>query len=134
MRAYPSFDISKGSVYNLLDPVVQLFVMSLIKGVHIWCLHLGTPCTVWSQARHNIRNTLKARKREREGVALALFTAQTIRCCISNRVYFTLENPASSRLWGFGPIKDLFKCENIFFVTWDMCAFKMPHKKSTSLF
>ena len=32
LRAYPSFDISKGSVYNLLDPVVQLFVMSLIWG------------------------------------------------------------------------------------------------------
>lgn len=63
--------------YNLLNPGVQKFVLSLVSAGLVWWVHLGTPCTAWSKARHNIRNMQKAR----EAVG-TLFTCRIIRECL----------------------------------------------------
>ena len=57
-RVFPDFEIAKDDMYDLLNPYVQQFVISLIVGRHVWYVHLGTPCTVWSRARHIISGTL----------------------------------------------------------------------------
>ena len=51
LRVLPPFEVSNGSQFNLLDEGVQLVVLGLIKGRHVWWIHLGTPCTAWSRAR-----------------------------------------------------------------------------------
>eukprot|EP00435_Cladocopium_sp_Y103_P061503 s490_g23.t1 len=132
-RTLPAFDVSKGKHFNLLNKGVQEVIIGLIRGRHVWCVHLGTPCTAWSRARHGIVNFKKARKKEHFAVATALFSVRVIRECIKHGVRFTLENPTSSRLWQFKPIEDLFTRRDICFFTFDHCRFGMSYRKRTSL-
>ena len=53
VRVLPDFEVGKGEVFNLLRPSTQEWVLSQIRSGRLWCVHLGTPCTVWSRARHN---------------------------------------------------------------------------------
>ena len=132
LKSWPPFDIAAGSVYNLLNPGVQKFVLSLVSAGLVWWVHLGTPCTAWSKARHNIRNMQKACAKEREAVG-TLFTCRIIRECLKRGIVFTLENPRSSRLWEFAPIVDLLRDPRIHLFSFDMCQYGEPHKKSTSI-
>eukprot|EP00959_Pyramimonas_sp_CCMP1952_P011290 236813-Pyramimonas_sp.AAC.1 len=70
-------------------------------------MHLGAPCAAWSIARRGVVNLAKAHAKEAVAVELALFTAEV--CTLASRcgVLWSLENPASSGLWEFGPIVDL---------------------------
>ena len=133
VRVLPDFEVGKGKVFNLLRPATQKWVLSQIRSGRLWCVHIGAPCTVWSRARHNIKNLFKARKKEAVGVALALFTVEVIRECLASQVHFSLENPQTSRLWEFGPVRDLFRDKRICFFTFHMCGWGMPFKKPTSI-
>ena len=132
-RTLPAFDVAKGQHYNLLGGGVQEVVLGLIRGGHVWYIHLGTPCTAWSRARHGLVNHKRARQKERFAVGTALFTVKVIRECIKHNVKFTLENPSSSRLWQFKPIEDLFQNKSICFFTFDHCRFGMPFRKRTAI-
>ncbi len=133
MLTMPPFDILNGDIYNLLDPGVQDFIMGLLISGNVWWVHLGTPCTVWSRARHNIKNLKRARQKERQGVAFALFTCRVIRECLKRNIAFTLENPKSSRLWQFSPLAELMKDRRVGLLEWDMCQFGENYKKSTCM-
>ena len=133
LRTLPPFEVANGRQYNLLNKDIQNLILGLIRGGHVWLVHLGTPCTVWSRARHGIRNIFKSRLKEQYGVACALFTCRVIKECLKRGVIFTLENPTSSRLWQFKPIEDLFRYRQICFITFDLCCFGKPYKKSTSI-
>ena len=39
MKAWPSFKVSRGKEYDLLDPKVQSFVLSLVKSGAVWWVH-----------------------------------------------------------------------------------------------
>ena len=132
-RVLPDLEISKGQEFDLLNPHVQQVITSWMKQGRIWMIHLGTPCTVWSRARHNLKNWQKARDKEAKGVACAIFTAVVIRLALALGIKFTLENPQSSRLWKFGPIAQIFSDRRVYFYTFHMCAFGAPHKKGTSV-
>ena len=133
LLAMPPFDILNGDIYNLLDPGVQDFIMGLLISGNIWWVHLGTPCTVWSRARHNIKSLKRARQKERQGVAFALFTCRVIRECLKRNIAFTLENPKSSRLWQFSPLAELMKDRRVGLLEWDMCQYGENYKKSTCM-
>ena len=132
-RVLPDFEVSKQKCFDLLCPATQEFILKLILNRRVWYIHLGTPCTVWSRARHNLnKNLFKARRKEAIGVSLALFSACVIRQCLISGIMFTLENPQSSRWWEFGPIRDLFMDKRVCFFTFHMFAWGMPYKKATS--
>ena len=133
LRVFPSFEISRDFMYDLLNPGAQHFVFSMLASGLVWYIHLGTPCTAWSRARHNIQNFRKARRKEHQAVATALFTCRVIQECLKRGISFSLENPFSSRLWQFGPLVELMKNKSIRFVTWDMCQYGMPYKKQTTI-
>ncbi len=65
------------------------------------------------------------------GNELAVWTAKTIKLAIRHRVPVILENPASSMLWLFPPIRQLLKLGTSSVV--DMCAFGTSYKKPTRL-
>ena len=132
-RTMPAFEVANGQQYNLLDKGIQDVVIDLIRGGHVWYVHLGTPCTAWSRARHGIINQLKARRKEKFAVGTALFTVRVIRECLKHDVKFTLENPSGSRLWQFKPIEDLFQNKSMCFFSFDHCRFGMPFRKRTSI-
>ena len=133
LRVFPGFELANGKQYDLLNSEIQDIVLSLIRGKQIWLVHLGTPCTAWSRARHGIRNVAKARYKEQVAVATAIFTCRVIRECLKHGVAFTLENPLSSRLWEFKPIQDILSHKNVFMVVFDHCCYGMPYKKSIGL-
>ena len=108
-------------------------MFSCIRRREVWFVHLGTPCTVWSRARRNLKDFKKARRKEAIGVALALFSACVVRECLAAGVHFSMENPQTSRLWEFGPVRDLFLDKRVCFFTFHMCAWGAPYKKPTSI-
>ena len=73
-------DVLHGAHHDLTHPAVQQVVVGRIKYGRLWYVHMGTPCTVWSIARHNIKNVKAARLKERIGVQLATFTARVAWC------------------------------------------------------
>ena len=77
---------------------------------------------------------VKARTKEVIGIEAALFTAELIWECSRCRVFYSLENPISSKLWGFEPISRLLGLPGAGFVKFDMCRFGASFRKPTSLF
>ena len=66
------------------------------RGV-IGFVHLGIPCTIWSRARHNVKDSSPAtRIKEEVGLELALFSSEVIRRCVALGIPYALENPRSS--------------------------------------
>ena len=106
-------------------------ILRALRGKNV--LHLGTPCTVFSIARHGITNTARARERERIGCELAFFTAELCRTATSLGIKRSIENPTTSRLWEFPAIRDLQCLPGVQFVNTVMCHFGAPYKKPTSL-
>eukprot|EP00973_Karenia_brevis_P000823 114187-Karenia_brevis.AAC.1 len=76
VRVFPGFEILDRPCMDLTRPPVQALILDLIASGAVWYVPMGTPCTVWSSARHNITNEKRARYKERVGVSLALFTAK----------------------------------------------------------
>eukprot|EP00438_Fugacium_kawagutii_P014873 Skav225062 [mRNA] locus=scaffold2293:21259:24786:- [translate_table: standard] len=133
MAHLAAFEIYNGLEFDLTRPATQAVVMGLIQLGLVWYLHLGLPCTCWSRARHNIKNVARAQAREMVSVELTLFA---VALCIEQvRLgwFFSIENPASSRLFEFRPIVDLMGMHGVFRVTWDSCWYGAPFKKPTSL-
>lgn len=124
-RHGPHHDISRVSTQN--------FLLQLVSAGLLWYIHLGTPCTIWSRARHHIKNVARAAAKEILGVQLATFSARMIRMALDFGVLFTLENPWGSLLWKFGPIADLLRDSRICFVVLDACMFGSLHRKSTGI-
>ena len=126
-------EVGKGPTFNMLRKTSQKAVLRLISlGLILYC-HFGTPCTVFSRARHNIKNWRKARQKELEGVTLALFTARCVRALVRRGCFFSIENPVTSTLWHFEPIRSIFKLQNVIFVRWHMCEYGAGYKKGTGL-
>lgn len=127
--------ILNGSHHDLRRRASQLVVLSWLRSKRIKCVHLGTPCTVFSRARHNISNFERSRERERTGVELGLFTAEVIETCNRyNNIMWTLENPRSSRLFELPILAELLHSKDVFRVELDYCEYGESFMKPTSIF
>ena len=93
LRVGVPFDIQNGWNFDLSKAWVQQLIKSWIIEGRIWYIHLGTPCTLYSIARKKTSQGVKFR------ISCTLFTAEVIRLCHIHGVYFTLENPKTSRLF-----------------------------------
>lgn len=133
LKVLPAFELANGREFNLLNPSIQSLVFGIVKSGRVWWLHLGTPCTAWSRARHGIKDHRRARKKEVQSVGTALLTARLIRLCLSRGIAVSLENPFSSRLWEFSPIHSLVVDSRMNFIFFDMCRYGMPYKKRTAI-
>ena len=126
-------DVQQCRHHDLSHPAVQRVILDVISRGILWYLHLGTPCTVWSRARHNIRNHKKARAKERLGLQLAAFSARIAWLCLDLGIGFSIENPRGSLLWSFGPMQQLLRDSRVFFVIYDSCCYKAGCKKPTAI-
>ena len=77
LRILTALDLHHGPHHDLSRVSTQQLIIQLVSMSLIWFLHLGTPCTVWSRARHAIKNVARARGRELLGVQLAAFSVYT---------------------------------------------------------
>ena len=127
-------DILNGSHHDLRRRETQLVILHWLKSGWVVYCHLGTPCTVFSKARHNIRHLERARQKERVGIELALFTAEVISVCRQHKILWSLENPRNSRLFGLiGLSQELYQ-PGVFVIDCDYCMFGEPFKKPTRIF
>ena len=133
LRVAPGFDITSGAQFDLSRRSTQECILSLIRQGRIWYVHLGTPCTIWSSARTNPSDSMRSRARERVGVDFAMFSARVAQECSRCRVYWTIENPANSRLWNFPPIAALQALPAARRIVFDMCMYDQPYKKPTAV-
>ena len=99
-------ELSKGPEYDLLDPGTRQYIVGLIQRGQILCVWLGTPCSAFSIARRGVQNLEAAREKDLLGAQHAWFSSEVIRNCLKSNVAFVLENPFTSRLWGFEPVME----------------------------
>lgn len=125
IAADPAFDLRRRQTQNL--------VLKWIKSGSIGFVHLGTPCTIWSRARHGVSNTRRNLAREAEGLELALFSCEVILACNKAGVHWSLENPRSSRLFAYEPLVRASHSGPVYEVNFDMCSYGEPYKKDTRI-
>ena len=129
----PPVDITFGSHHDLRRRSTQLAILSWLKAGWIRVVHMGTPCTVFSRARHAIRDSQRAIDKEKTGVEFALFTAEIIEVCNRYNIKWSLENPRSSRLFEVPVLEDLICGPSVFTVHLDFCQYGEPYKKPTKI-
>lgn len=103
-------DSSSGSHHDLLRSAGRVLRRWIASG-RVAYVHFGTPCTGWSQAR--------GRPPDGSGAPTARLIVSFIRCCVRFGVRWTLENPASSRLWMWPGLRRLVAGAGVQSVTLD---------------
>ena len=126
-------DILNGVRMDLSRRSTQRVILRLLETGQIWYVHIGVPCTVFSCARHGITNHRRAAEKERLGVELALFAYTVCSICKKLNIFWSIENPATSRLWNLDPIIELAMLHRVHAVTIEMCQYVMPFCKSTTV-
>ena len=134
LRVLPPLEITDNPAYNLASRAVQKEVLGWVRSGRLWYVHLGTPCSAWSVARTHIRNSARASRLDAISVDLAIFSAELMRECARCGVLFSLENPASSRIFSFEPIASLGNLPDARYITFHLCGFGETVKKPTTLF
>ena len=127
-------EITKDSAFDLRRKETQRLILRWIKSGTIGFVHLGTPCTIWSRARHGVKNTIRNLVREAVGVELALFSCEVILACNRAGVHWAIENPRSSRLFTFEPLVRAMQSGPCYEINFDMCSYGEVYKKETSIF
>ena len=129
----PVMDLLHGPEFDLLLLPIQSLVLQWLEAGRIACVWLGTPCSIWSQARRNVRNVAAAEAKDAVGVACAVFSASVMQACLRLGIPFILENPQRSRLFEFPPVRDIVEDPRVSSVTFDACQYGAPYRKSTVL-
>ena len=133
LATLPHMELLDGSWFDLTRRSTQDALLNFIRQGNIWYTHFGAPCSIFSRARHNIRNVQWARHKEMIGIGLAFVTVTTYRALTRLQNYWSIENPSSSRLLGFAPVARLLALPRVRFVNFDSCAYGTAYKKPTSL-
>ena len=105
----------------------------MVRQGKFFFVHLGCPCRAWSIARRGIKNEEKARGVDELCLQFALFSVEIIRVCHECGVFFSLENPTTSKLWSFEPMHNLLALSGVFEVRFDACQFNGMSRKPTTL-
>ena len=129
LRAGPHFDVQNGAQFDLHDPRVRRQVRRWIAQRRAWYVHLGAPCTDWSQAQ-----TAKKSRREKWLSQKALqFTVTVLQWRRRFNVVWSIENPLSSKLW-LQPslVKEMAK-HSTHHIVLDCCAYYAVYKKPTRI-
>lgn len=131
---FTPMEIKHGGHFDLRRRSTQLTVLAWLRSGAIAYVHLGTPCTVFSRARHFIKHVERARERERVGLEMALFSAEVIHTCNRYNVHWSLENPRFSRLFEVPGLHALLQRPTTTVVDVDFCRFGEPYKKPTRIY
>ena len=133
LSALTPVEIKHGGEFDLRRRDSQQVVLAWIRSGRVAYVHFGTPCTVFSRARHFIRNRQRAEEKERVGIELALFTAEAIATCQRYSVDWSLENPRYSRLFQLPLLSHVVRSKDCYCVDVDFCRYGEDYKKPTRI-
>lgn len=108
---------------------MQSLIKQWIMEGRIWYLHLGTPCTCFSIAKNNKATGVQLRN----AMKCVYFTAELIRLCSANSIYFSLENPKTSKLFFVPCIRRALRHAKAHMVEYDCCRYGCSYRKPTIL-
>ena len=126
LSACCSLEFGFGKWHDLTDRRVQRIIVNWVSSGRIWLLHMGTPCTRWSGARTGVHEPAG-------GLACAAFTARLVRLCKRHKVIFAIENPKTSKLFGWPPLSRAIRQAGGFIFHHPQCAYGTPYQKWTSI-
>ena len=92
-------ELQKGPAWDVHSPRFRRLLVRWLRMGLLWYVHLATPCTPWSQARP-ARQTA-----DTHVLDAGRHTVSIIRLLNKYQVYWSLENPSSSRLWRWGALE-----------------------------
>lgn len=133
LRFLNPIDVQIDPSHDLSRAATQRLILSLARSGVLTYVHIGVPCTVWSQARRGIKDQRRARAQERLGLDLAVFCASLCGILSRRGRSWSIKHLSSSALWSFSPIGALAGLPHVRSVSWDMCAYGAPHRKPTQL-
>ena len=139
-------DLNKGKDFDLCDRRVQEIIEGWITSGCVMGCWLGTPCSSWSSARHDLPDgggprsklfimgkkglTPADQQRIKLGNLTMSFSAKIIKLTSSLGIPTVLENPSTSLLWQVPRIKKLISQDGRL-TTMDYCQFGTPWRKRT---
>ena len=129
LRVATPFDLRNGSCFDLTKRGIQRLIKQWICSGRIWYLHLGTPCTYFSVAKNHKGTSVQVRR----ALKCVHFTAELIRLCGAYNVFFSLENPKTSKLFLQPCIRRALHSVSAWMVEYDCCRYGCPYKKPSVL-
>ena len=119
-------DLQIGDWHDLSDPRVQSVLQRWFRAGLIWFIWWGTPCTPWSQAR-------QGRPTSHPAHCLAAITVKLMEIAHKCGILQALENPLTSGLWKWPPMKRMLERANFGYVQFPMCAYGAAYRKWTQI-
>ena len=138
-------DLALDSTHDLLQPRFRRQWAQRIMGYEFFFVHFAPPCSTWSRARAPPLRAAGAKilgvpglnpqqtHRLKEGTALARACVYLARCCLRSGVAFSIENPQSSLMWQWAPMRALMADPRVFVVDLVFCSFGAAWLKPTRL-
>ena len=138
-----SWDLTMGAMFDLANPTRVSILIKRIRAGCYWCIHLAPPCSSFSRARQpKVRSRQhpwglprlrgRAARLVEMGNYLCLVALEILKECLKHGVMFSLENPVSSMMWEFPPMREFVEAHATFRVTMDYCRYGTPWKKPTT--
>eukprot|EP00438_Fugacium_kawagutii_P011481 Skav211699 [mRNA] locus=scaffold1535:189530:207134:+ [translate_table: standard] len=136
------YDLSHAARENLLDPVIQSEVESLLKAGAFLTLTGGPVCASFSRAvRPPVRSkkhplgfddlSETMQKKVAQGNAFADWVSKVIDLALQRKMIFWIENPATSYFWHHPSIVAVIKHWGLEFFTTDYCRWGTAWRKRT---
>lgn len=142
------WDVLLGPDYDLRAPQNRHKILGWVRCRRVVGGHLGTPCHSFTRARDHPPGPPPLRSNQHvlglpnlkpgdqmkvtEGNLLMRFSVQLLTLCLLFQIPFTMENPATSRLWLCPQVQQLMRRKNVKCWTVEFCMFNTPWRKSTT--
>lgn len=141
------WDILLGPQYDLRDPANRNKIVGWLRCGRIVGGHLGTPCGTFTRARDHppgpppLRSNVHVlglpdlrpgdQIKVTEGNLYMKFSVQLLLLALTLVVPWTMENPATSRIWLCPQVLHVLRRRNVQLWTCEFCMFGTPWRKST---
>ena len=127
LRVGVPFDLSNGNCFDLTKVGIQHLILDWIKTHRIWYVHLATPSTVYRIAKKKSATGTRLKMSDQ----CAHFTASVILQCELSGVFYSLENPKSSKLLRHYRVQQALASTSAVFIEYDCCRYGCSYRKPT---
>ena len=123
-------DKNNGPWADISNPFVAAVLLFALEEGLFWYIHLGTECKMWSNARTRSSSACSL-----DVVSFTTAVLRGIKRCINrgHQVWFSIENPLSSKLFDLTCVKQLLDELSAIEVRYECCAWGATFQKASQL-